>query len=210
MKVLIVEDHPIVRAGFRRLLGEDPTVEIVEAVTGRDGYRLFCEARPDLVLLDLNLPGLGGLEVLDRMLHHEPAARILVVSMHDDPVFASRALQGGALGYVSKSSPPERLSEAVRRVAGGQRYLDHEIAQSLALRSVNAEPGGDPLSPLSRRDLEILRLVGEGQSLAQIAHALGLSYKTVANNCTQIKTKLGLPRTADLVRFALNRGIAQS
>lgn len=206
MKILVVDDHAIIRAGLRRLLAEEPGVEVVEAASGRDVLALFKEHRPRLVVLDLNLPGIGGLELIRRLRSEEAATPILVFSMHDDAIFATRALQAGAAGYVSKNAAPEEILEAVRRVAGGERYIEREIAQTLALLTV-AGPA-HPLQDLSRRDLEILRLLGEGCSLLQIAEAVGLSYKTVANTCGQIKTKLGVARTADLIRIAVENRIA--
>ena len=156
-------------------------------------------------LNDLNLPGFSGLELIKRLTLEKTAARILVLSMHDEPIYAMRALQAGAAGYVSKDVPPAQLLEAIRRVAEGQSYLGHELAQELALSKLRAP--AHPLEDLSPRDLELLRLLAEGSSLQQIADALGISYKTVANNCTQMKAKLGARRTADLVRIAVKNDL---
>ncbi len=161
--------------------------------------------RPDLVLLDLNLPGIGGLELLRRMLAEDQSARILVLSMHAEPLYASRAMELGARGYLSKNASAEELLTAVRRIAEGGRYIENEIAQELALQ--NASPGGG-LRDLTDRDIEIMRLLAEGSSLAEIADALGIGYKTVANSCSQIKAKLGVTRTNDLVRLAMTLGVA--
>src|SRR5215475_4549004 len=125
MKILIVDDHPIVRAGLRRLLAPESAAEIREAADGRAALDAFRGQRPDLVILDLNLPGLGGIEVITRLKIADPAARILVLSMHDDFIHVTRALQAGAAGYVSKNAPAEELLEAVRGVAGGQTYIEH-------------------------------------------------------------------------------------
>ena len=206
MKLLIVDDHPVVRAGLRRLLAGEPRVDIREAATGEAALGLFREFRPDLVVLDLNLPGLGGLEVIARIKVEDAKARILVLSMHDNPMYVARVLQAGAKGYVSKNAPPDQTLEAIRRVGAGQSYIEHEIAQELALRNVHASP--DPLKDLSPRDLEILRRLGNGASLPEIADAIGISYKTVANHCSQIKAKLGATRTADLIRIAIASGIS--
>jgi len=199
MKVLIVDDHPIVRAGLERLLGDD--AEVLQAATGRAGLSLFREHAPDLVILDLNLPDIGGLEVVHRLCLAESGTPILVLTMHDDPIHAMRALEAGATGYVSKNAPPEHILEAINRVADGQTYLEHGLAEALALMSVRGS--SHPLKDLSRRDLEIIHLLGEGRSLNEIADALGLSYKTIANTCSQIKAKLNVNRTADLIRMAL-------
>lgn len=209
MKILIVDDHPIVRAGVKRLLASEPDIELSDAPTGEKALTVFREIRPDIVILDLNLPGVGGLEVIRRLKAEDAKVRIIVFSMHDDPIYAMRALKEGAFGYVSKNAPPTQIVEAIRRVADGQTYVGPELAQELAVLNVRAP--SHPLEDLSRRDLEVLRLLGEGRSLQQIADTLGLSYKTVANNCGQIRTKLGVRRTADLIRLAIqNRMIAGS
>jgi two-component system, NarL family, invasion response regulator UvrY len=205
MKVLIVDDHAIVRAGLRRLLAEEPGLEIGEAASGREALSLCRDWGADLVILDLNLPGLGGLELIKRLGMEEKAPRILVLSLHDDPLYAMRALEAGAAGYVSKNAAPAEILEGIHRVGEGQTYVAPHLAQELALFSVRAP--AHRLGDLTRRDLEILRLLGEGSSLQQIADALGLSYKTIANTCGQIKAKLGVQRTAELIRIALENGI---
>ena len=205
MKILLVDDHVIVRSGLRNLLTSAADVRISEAANGRDALLRQREDRPDLVLLDLNLPGIGGLELLRRMLLADASARILVLSMHAEPLYAARAMVLGARGYLSKNASAAELLTAVRRVADGGRYIENEIAQELALR---ATPPGDGLQDLTERDLEIMRLLAEGRSLAEIAEALGIGYKTVANACSYIKAKLGVPRTNDLVRLAMTLGIA--
>lgn len=205
MKILLVDDHVIVRSGLRNLLTSAADVRISEAANGRDALLRQREDRPDLVLLDLNLPGIGGLELLRRMLLADASARILVLSMHAEPLYAARAMELGARGYLSKNASAAELLTAVRRVADGGRYIENEIAQELALR---ATPPGDGLQDLTERDLEIMRLLAEGRRLAEIAEALGIGYKTVANACSYIKAKLGVPRTNDLVRLAMTLGIA--
>ncbi len=208
MKILIVDDHPIVRAGLRRLLANDSEFELREAATGKEALAVFRLYRPDLVILDLNLPGVGGLELIKRFTLEKTDARIIVLSMHDDPLYALRALQTGASGYVSKNAPPTQILEAIGRVADGQTFVSPELAQELAVLNVRAP--AHPLADLSRRDLEVLRLLGEGRSLQQIADSLGLSYKTIANNCGQMRAKLGVRRTADLIRLAVqNRFLAE-
>ena len=169
MKILIVDDHPIVRAGLRRLLTAEPEIEIREAASGREALSVFREQQPTLVILDLNLPGVGGLEVLSRLRAIDPDARILVLSMHDDQIHVTRALQAGAAGYISKSAPADELLEAIRRVAGGHTYIEHEIAEELVFSQIRA--ASHPLKDLSSRDLEILRQLAEGRTLSQIANA---------------------------------------
>ena len=201
MNILIVDDHSIVRAGLKRLLSGEPDMEAQEAASGNEALIAFRHHRPDLVILDLNLPGISGLEVITRLKVANPEARILVLSMHDDHVRVTRALQAGASGYLSKNAPPDELLEAIRRVATGLTYVEHDIAQALAFSKLQSSL--DPLGHLSARDLEILHLLAQGSSLAQIADAAGISYKTAANNCSQLKAKLGVASTADLIRVAV-------
>jgi two-component system invasion response regulator UvrY len=204
VKVLLVDDHAIVRSGLRRLFAALPGVVISEAATGPEALAIVRTDRPTLVVLDLNLPGLGGLELLRRILAEHPEARIIVVSMHAETLYAERALRAGASGYLSKNASSEELMDAVRRVVDGGRYVEAEIAQGLALLGT---ADGQMMERLTERDLEIMRLLGDGQGLSYIADALGVSYKTIANTCTQIKAKLGVTRTADLVRLSINRGV---
>ena len=205
MKILLVDDHAIVRSGLRRLLAALPAIEIIEASNGRDALALVRADRPELIMLDLNMPGLGGLELLRRLIAEHPAASVLVLSMHAEALYAARALRAGAAGYLSKNASPEELLDAVRRVAEGGRYIEAEIAQALALQATET---GTMMEQLTERDVEIMRLLGDGQSLSTIADALGVSYKTIANTCSQIKAKLGVARTADLVRLSIDRGLA--
>ena len=207
MKILIVDDHPIVRDGLRRLLGAETAAEVWEAASGREALGAFRGQRPDLVILDLNLPDIGGLEIIARLRAVDPGARILVLSMHEDRIHVTRALQAGAAGYVSKNIPPDELLRAVRRVAGGRTYVEREIAEELVFSDIRTPP--HPLDALASRDLEILRLLAQGRNLVQIADALGISYKTAANNCSQIKAKLRAGSTADLIRIAVQHGLAE-
>jgi DNA-binding NarL/FixJ family response regulator len=206
MRILVVDDHAIVRAGLRRLLLPDIASAVFEADCAREAVRLFKEERPDLVILDLNLPGAGGLEALRRFRLESPSTPILVFSMHADAIFARRALEAGAAGYVTKNAAPSEIVAAVRVVAAGGGHV--EAAVERQLQRPPADDMAGQLGTLSRRDLEIMRQLGEGQSLPQIADALGLSYKTVANTCGQIKTKLGVARTADLIRLAVENRLA--
>ena len=205
MRVLLVDDHVIVRAGLRNLLSTMSDTQISEAATGRDALLRLRQDRPHLILLDLNLPGIGGLELLRRMLLEDKAARILVLSMHAEPLYAARAMELGARGYLSKNASAEELLTAVRRVGEGGRYIENAIAQELALQRVS--PGRD-LPDLTERELEIMRLLANGMSLGEIADALGVGYKTVANGCSLLKAKLGVTRTNEVVRLAMTLGIA--
>jgi DNA-binding NarL/FixJ family response regulator len=205
VKILIVDDHPIVRSGVRRLLAAEPEIEVCEAASGREALSVFREQQPTLVILDLNLPGIGGLEVLARLKAVDPDARVLVLSMHDDETHITRALRAGAAGYLTKNAPPEELLEAIGRIAAGLPYIEREIAEGLVFASIRVSP--DPLKDLSSRDLEILRQLAQGRTLSQIADTLGIGYKTAANNCSRIKARLGVTSTADLVRIAIRTGL---
>jgi two-component system invasion response regulator UvrY len=204
MRILLVEDHAIVRDGLKRLLGGLADAQVVEAGDGRQALATARAEAIDLVVLDLNLPGLGGLELL-RRLRGVCEAKILVLSMHAEPLYAARALDAGAAGYVSKNASPDELIAAVQRVAAGGRYVEGEIAQALALQGAAL---GQPIGQLSAREMEIMRLLASGNSLAEIAEALGVGYKTVANTVSQMKVKLGVARTADLVRLAIETGVS--
>lgn len=200
MKVLLVDDHVVVREGVRRLLASMHGIEVTEAGNGQDALAALTEMVPDVILLDLNLEGIGGLELLRRMLAENGRLKVIVFSMHSDAIYAARAMRFGARGYVSKSASADELVAAVRRVAEGGRYVEREIAEQLAFAPAGID---DPLRRLSAREMEILRLLGDGKSMAAIAETLGVAYKTVANTCTSMKTKLGLSRTADLIRLSI-------
>ena len=201
MRILVIDDHDIVRHGVRRLLSTLPGAEITDAATAEDGLVQFERDRPSIVILDINLNGASGLDLLARLLAVEPAARIVIFSMHADVSYASRALKAGATGFVSKSASADELVDAVKAASGGRRFVDRRIAAELA-----AVPNdGDPLDSLSNRESEILRLLGEGKSLSEIATTFGIAYKTVANTCTRMKEKLGVDRTADLIRISIER-----
>jgi len=200
MKILLVDDHAVVRAGVRRLLATEPDVGIFEAASAGDALDLYRRERPDLIILDLNLTGSSGLELLRRLLQSDKAAKVLILSMHSEAIYAARALEAGAKGYVSKSAGAEEFVNAVRQVARGGHYVEQEIAAELAVGKFSV---ADPLERLTPRETDILRLLGEGQSYAQIAAAVGVSYKTIANASSAIKEKLSVQRTADLIRLAI-------
>ncbi len=204
MNILLVDDHAIVRDGLKRLLEPATGATVYEAVDGPSALAAVAARHIDLVILDLNLPGLGGLELLRRLVGTGGRAKVLVLSMHAEPLYAARALDAGAAGYMSKNATPDELLTAVQRVAAGGRYVENEIAQALALHL--GAPGA-AVGQLTARELEIMRLLALGRGLAEIAEALGVAYKTVANTCSQMKSKLGVSRTADLVRLAIETGV---
>jgi two-component system, NarL family, invasion response regulator UvrY len=202
MRVLIIDDHPIVASGCRALLESDPTIEVFDARDWDSGYAAYFGRQPDVALIDLNLPGVSGFEVCRRILQRQPEARIIIFSMNDDPVFAARAIEAGAKGYIAKSDDPLLLAEAVRRVAEGGGYLHPDMAREIAFLRVGSN--ASRVSDLSARELEILRLLAKGKTMAEIADALRVSYKTVANNCTQLRQKLGARSAMDLMRIAID------
>lgn len=205
--ILLVDDHPIVRAGCQRLLAEAALGHVVEAADVATALALWRTERPDVVILDLNLPGDGGgMEVLRVMRAESPAVPVLIFSMHEDPAIAVRALKAGAKGYVTKNDAPETLTTALQCVLSGRIHLDGALARELALLTL-ASPG-DPLAALTQREREILALVGRGMTATAIGEALGISQKTVANACTQIKDKLGADSARALIRLAIDCGLA--
>lgn len=201
MKLLIVDDHDIVRQGVRRLLAILPDSEVSEAATVEEGFEAYIREKPAVVVLDINLAGGSGLELLVRLRSADHDARVVMFSMHADPTYANRALRSGALAFVGKSASADELIEAVKSAASGRRYIDKRLASDMVLNPVE----GDPLQSLTNRETEILRLLGEGKSLNEIATTFGIAYKTVANTCTRLKEKLGVERTADLIRISLER-----
>ena len=208
IRLLLVDDHAIVRAGYRSLLAKQPGLVIVgEAADGIDAYAQFKETEPDVVIMDLSLPGQSGLEVLARMRQRRADAKGLVFTMHQDPIYAIQATRAGALGYVTKSSAPEVLVQAIYQVHQGQRTLSADIAQALALEKLNGDRAA--LESLTVREFEILRLLVAAQSTEAIADALNISPKTVANCHYLIKRKLGVVNDIALFRWAIKMEIIQ-
>ena len=201
IRVLIVDDHPIVASGCRTLLGGDGGIEILEASDAESGERVFVAKMPDICVLDVNLPTVSGFELARRILARVASARIIMFSMNDDPIFAARAIEIGAKGYVSKSGDPYDLVEAIREVGNGGVYLPPAIARSIAFAGPALTQS--PLSKLTPREIEILRLLSAGNSLSEIAYLVESSYKTIANTSSIIRHKLGLRSSSELVRFAI-------
>ncbi|MGJ5207722.1 response regulator transcription factor [Bradyrhizobium sp. HKCCYLR20261] len=206
MRVLIVDDHPIVASGCRALLSGDPDVVLLEAADAESGETSFIAERPDVCVIDINLPTVSGFELARRILTRDAQARLIMFSMNDDPVFAARAIDIGAKGYVSKSGDPNDLTEAIREVARGGSYLPPAIARSIAF--AGAAVAQSPLAKLTSRELEILRLLSAGKSLSEIAWLIHSSYKTVANTSSIIRQKLGVRTSGELVRLAIENGVA--
>lgn len=204
--LLLVDDHPVVREGYRRLLEESGKVRVVgQAAAVAEAYQLFRQLAPDVVVMDLALPGVSGIEGIRRMAAHQAGARVLVFSMHEDAIFARRALEAGAAGYITKASAPRVLVEAVEAVASGKRYISHEMAQTLAFASLSTEAGAQ--HHLSAREFEVLELLMQGHTLEEIGRQLSLNPKTIANHQSIIKQKLGVDTAAQLVHAAIRLGL---
>ena len=201
MRVLIVDDHPIVASGCRALFAGDSEIAILEASDAESGERMFVAEQPDVCILDINLPTVSGFELARRILARDASARIIMFSMNDDSVFAGRAIELGAKGYVSKSGDPCDLVDAIREVGSGGVYLPAALAQRVAFAGPAFSQ--NPLSKLTSREIEILRLLGNGKSLSEIAWLVHSSYKTIANTSSIIRHKLGLRSSSELVRFAI-------
>ena len=206
MRVLIVDDHRIVASGCRALFADDPEIVILEASDAESGERVCREDRPDICVLDINLPTVSGFELARRILERDASARIIMFSMNDDPIFAARAIELGAKGYVSKSGDPYDLVEAIREVGKGGTYLPTAIAQRIAFAGPTSAQS--PLSKLTSREIEILRLLSAGKSLSEIAWMVQSSYKTIANTSSIMRQKLGLRTSAELVRFAIENNLS--
>lgn len=200
-KVLIVDDHPVVVSGCRAIFASDRSVQIISAATEREGFATYRQSKPHVSIIDINLPDLSGYELLRKIRKRDPAAKVIMFSVNDDPAFVVRAVELGAKGFVCKGDDPQSLVDAVREVAKGTTFVSPQLAQSVTFAS--AEVRAHPAEQLNNRELEILRLLAKGKKIAQIADALELSYKTIANTTTLLKQKLGAQAHADLVRIAV-------
>jgi len=201
LRVLIVDDHPIIASACRAMFAGEADVTIIEASDAESGEAAFAVERPDVCVLDINLPGVTGFELARRILAKSPHQRIIMFSMNDDPVFAKRAIEAGARGYVSKSGDPADLVRAIREVGGGGVFLPSSLAKEIAFGG--SKVASNRLEKLNAREIEILRLLAAGKSLSEIAWSIKASYKTIANTSSIIKRKLGLRTAADMVRFAI-------
>jgi len=210
IRVLLVDDHAVVRTGFRLLLQSLAEVSVIaEAESGEAACQRFLELTPDVVVLDLAMPGMGGLEALRRIRARHPQARVLALSAHDDPMHARRALREGALGFLSKRSAPEALVEAVTTVAAGRRYIDINLAQKLALAEIEgtAKP---PIEQLSEREFEVFIRLARGATVQKIAEDLKLSASTVGTHLYNIKQKLQVTNQSELTLLAIRHGLIEA
>lgn len=202
MRILVVDDHPIVVSGVRLVLGDDAGAEFIDARTSAEGLDAFLAQRPDVAIIDINLPDLSGFELTRRILSHDAAARVIMFSMNDEPAFVLRALECGAKGYVSKNDDPADFRAAILEVAAGGSWLSPDRAGRI--ESLRRAPAAAP--SLTSRDREILRLLAKGKSMQEIADLLDISYKTVAGTCAAMRQKLDARTPVELVRIALEQG----
>jgi len=209
INIILVDDHAVVRAGVRRLLEQEPLFNVIgEAESGEKAYQLFGELNPDVMVMDLSMPGMGGLESIRRILMRDEKARILVLSMHEDLSFANQALKLGAKGYLIKNTLGDDLVKAIKAISQGEIFLSDEIAKKIAVSSIDG--GQDPINDLSAREFEIFRLLAEGLEVDAIATTLNISSKTVSNYQTMIKQKLNIHTPVELIRYAIKTGVIKN
>lgn len=207
--IVLVDDHAVVRAGVRRLLEQEPLFEVIgEAESGEKAYQIFGELKPDVVVMDLSMPGMGGLEAIRRILMRYEKAKILVLSMHEDLSFANQALKLGAKGYLTKNTLADDLVKSIETVTQGDVFLSDEIAKKMAMQSISGNQ--DPVDELSAREFEIFRLLAEGLDIDAIASTLNISSKTVSNYQTMIKQKLNINTPIELIRYAIKVGVIKN
>jgi len=204
INVLLADDHSIVRAGLCRIVEESGDMAVVaEASDGREAIRLVREHRPDVAVVDISMPEIGGLEVIHRLRPEFPDLPILVLTMYEEQQYAVRVIEAGAMGYITKKSAPEQLVKAIRKVHGGTRFLTEEAAEYLALHVAKGQTGKSPLDLLSARELQVLRRLALGHTNREIAQAYNISIKTVDTYRLRLLKKLELRNNADLSRFAI-------
>lgn len=209
VSVLLADDHEVVRAGYRRLFESTGDIEVIaEATDGEQAYQLYLEHRPGVVVMDLTMPGIGGLDASRRILARDRHAHILVFSVHENEIFLNRALDQGILGYISKRNASRVMIEAVRCVARGELFIGQEMMPFLVKR--NATRDNEQIAGLSPREFEIFRLRADGKSVNEIAELLNLSPKTVGHHNTSVKQKLGVSNDAELTRLAIRLGVIEA
>jgi two-component system invasion response regulator UvrY len=207
--IVLVDDHAVVRAGVRRLLEQEPLFEVIgEAESGEKAYQILAELKPDVMVMDLSMPGMGGLEAIRRILMRYEKAKILVLSMHEDLSFANQALKLGAKGYLTKNTLADDLVKSIKTVTQGDVFLSDEIAKKMAMQSISGNQ--DPVHELSAREFEIFRLLAEGLDIDAIASTLNISSKTVSNYQTMIKQKLDINTPIELIRYAIKVGVIKN
>lgn len=210
IRILIADDHRILRAGLKTLLGVDPNLEVAgEATTGEEALRAALELQPDIVLLDISMPGPGGVETIRRLKETAPNVRVLVLTMHEDSAMIQEYLRVGAAGYITKRAAETELVDAIYAVWRGMIYLHPSLMKTLVAPPPRPEPGQPSGEPLTPRELDILRLIVHGNTNRQIADKLTISVRTVETHRSNIMEKLNLRSRADLVRYAAEHGLVK-
>ena len=205
IRVLIVDDHPVVVSGCRSLFASDTSVKIDEAGDAKSGHKAFVTRKPDVTVIDINLPDVSGFELMRRIRKEDPDAKVIMFSMNDDPALVIRAVEMGAQGYVAKGDDPRMLMKAVRKVALGGNFISPRLAEAVTFSGASIK--ANPASQMTARELEILRLLGRGDKIVEVADALDISYKTVANTTSLLKQKLFAKNHSDLIRIAVEMGL---
>jgi len=206
--VQLVDDHAVVRAGIRAVLESHPDMSVgVESASGEEGYIHYFAEHPDVMILDIAMPGEGGLSMLHRLMQRDPDAKVLVLSMYDDELMAIKAMEAGARGFVTKGARPSMILEAVQKVAAGGVFIENNIAQKMALHHASRGKG---LDGLTKREFEIFHMLAEGKGVQDISKVLHLSTKTVGTHRTRIMAKLGCRNVAELARIAIRHGVIQA
>lgn len=208
IRVMLVDDHALVRMGFRMLLANAGVEVVAETGSGEQACQEYAGVQPDIVVMDLSMPGMGGLEAVRRLLAQDPKARILALSAHEDAAHPRRVLRAGALGYLAKRSAPDALIVAVNTVARGERYVDAQTAQALALSQIDG--AASPADTLSEREFSVFIQLARGMSVVQIADSLKLSPSTVGTHLYHVKQKLGASNQSELTLVALRWGLIQA
>jgi len=206
VRVLLVDDHAVVRMGFKMLLeSASDTKVIAEAENGEQAVKMYMEHHPDVVVMDITMPGIGGIEAIDRIMAKDSTARILVLSAHEDSVHPKRVLNAGAMGYLTKRSAAEELIKAIRTVAGGKMYLEASVAQQMAIQQLSGE--ANPVDVLSDREFEVFMSLAKGKTTNEIADTLCLSPRTVGTHLYNIKQKLNANNSAEIALIAMRSGL---
>jgi two-component system invasion response regulator UvrY len=208
IRVMLVDDHALVRMGFRMLLTNAEVEIVAEADNGEQACVEYPQVRPDVVVMDLSMPGMGGLEAVRRLLAQDPKARVLALSAHEDTAHSRRVLRAGALGYLAKRSAPDTLIAAVIAVARGDRYVDAQTAQALALAQIDGDVS--PAEILSEREFSVFIQLAHGKSVAQIAELLSLAPSTVGTHLYHVKQKIGASNQSELTLVAIRWGLIQA
>jgi two-component system invasion response regulator UvrY len=209
IQVMLVDDHAVVRMGFRLLIEGTPDMKVVaEAVSGEEAIRIYQEKHPDVVVMDISMPGIGGLEAVNRIMAKDPAARILVLSAHEDTMHPKRVLKAGALGYLTKRSAAEELIQAIHQVAQGKTFIESGIAQQLAVQQLTGDK--NPVDVLSAREFEVFMLLAQGKTVVDIAKVLHLSPRTVGTHLYNIKQKLNASNSAEIALIAMRAGLIEN